>query len=217
MASSITVFSIATSSSASLIADAFSIKEVERQNVSGSDIFFSPQDTYDLFPVPIAGENWTSLKNISFDNYYFPVPLTPTGCYLGQGSAQTRNCSESCLQPASIFSNTSTLANCMVLPYLTYVLNIIENATSSLSNDSEALAKSYGMGGNLDLGSRVNSTLSKCFQAYCDQSIACRDDSRYDDYFGSKSTSYDQGVGICQTVEQTVLEDIAGIGVRAII
>ena len=136
------------------------------------------------------------------------VPLTPFGCYLDQ---ESRNCSESCIQAANIFDNTSTLANCMAFPLITDMI-----ATGKLSNSSQSTAESYGIGGNRSLALLVNSTLSRCFQAYCNQSESCRSDrlGYYIGNSGNLSTNvYQQGNNICQYVEQTVLGDIAGIGV----
>ena len=136
------------------------------------------------------------------------VPLTPFGCYVDQ---ESRNCSESCIQAANIFDNTSTLANCMALPLITDMM-----ATGKLSNSSQSTAESYGIGGDRSLALLVNSTLSKCFQAYCNQSESCRSEGLeyYIGHSGNLSTNlYQQGNNICQYVQQTVLGDIAGIGV----
>lgn len=231
MASPTTAFPTAISSSVSLIAEASaavpiqaSISIITPQNASQLDFkgYYLQDGTYSL-PAPIAGGNWTPIQAIYFGIPSFSfigeeqgvqvLPLTPSGCFLGPGSAQTRNCSESCVQAASIFSNTSTLANCMALPLITNMI-----ATGSLLKSSEIIANSYGIDGNRSLALRVNSTLSNCFRASCQQSMACKKNYNLTSSFWRNSSNYcEQGRIICQGMEQTVLEDIAGIGVRVMI
>lgn len=223
MASSITALSTAVSSSTSLVASASapmstqaSIHIIKPNDRSGNDFLFG--NIYQSLGAPVAGVLLTVEQAIEFGTfgrsfYYsegqlFQGPfLTSTDCYMVEGSAQTRNCSESCVQPASIFSNTSTLANCMALPLITDLI-----VSGDLSDTSESTADLYGIGGNRTLALQVNNTLSGCFRAFCQQSIPCK---RYgfQEIFGNHSTLVAQGTHICTGVEQTVLGDIAGIGV----
>ena len=189
---------------------------VTPQNYSATlDLSVPWRYQYNWHPAPSPGVFWTVQLAILFgdpeskavdknkeEQQLLLIRLTPTGCIL---DSETPNCSESCVQAASIFDNTSTLANCMALPLLTNM-----TAAGTLSKSDEAIAKSYGIGGNRSLALQVDSTLRKCFYAYCQQSPACPKHDLNSSYFN-------QGLGICQGVENAVLGDIAGIGVRVVI
>ena len=218
MASPITTVSAAILSSTTLVPSAFAtVAVVTPQNASAYGFSFFRGYVYDwLLPMPFPGVLWTVQQALSFgilndfkmdyseERSLQVAWLTPAGCFLDSGSVQTRNCSESCVQAASIFDNTSTLANCMALPL---IINM--TAAGNLSKSDEDIAKSYGIGGNRSLALLVNSTLSNCFQAYCRQSKACT--------VTPYRSLFQQGLSVCEGVDQTVLGDIAGIGVRIII
>ena len=141
------------------------------------------------------------------------VPLVTTGCILDPGPPHLRNCSESCLQATSIFDHISTLVNCISLPLIADFI-----AAGNLSDRPKIIAESFGISGNLSLAHLAKSTLSSCFWAYCNKSITCLSDYSYNETeFRNNVDLYSQSVNICRGVEQTVLADIAGIGVRIII
>ena len=167
----------------------------------------------------VANLSWTYLEAIQFDRRWLLLDawdspkdlglwLTPTGCSLGGG---LRNCTEACAQKELIFNDTSTLANCMALPFISQMLG-----TSVLSETSRTIATSYGILANNAFANEVESTLTTCFRAYCQRSQSCRDSNVTDGNYYPKDTLWYDSQKLCNLSPQTVLGDIAGIGVSII-
>lgn len=138
--------------------------------------------------------------------------LTPKGCNLSGGQ---RNCSETCLQRDLIFEDTSTLANCMALPFMSQLLG-----AGILSEDSKRIADSYGITANETIAGEVASILRSCFRARCQMWNSCKEqnesdfnDQNYSMAAIQESFLSNDGSTLCEYVEQNVLGDIAGIGV----
>ena len=147
------------------------------------------------------------------------------------GCPSDGNCTELCLSnnTDSIFSSLHTLHNCIVLPNIT-TNNSLHNLTwktDFLENDRGSvnpLKVSYQPADNTAQGNIIK-TVATCLYDYCSsmsneciKSSSSKQDvnavnsmlgSFYDSHYGSQLVQI-----ICDSVDQRVLSDIGGIGVR---
>lgn len=113
----------------------------------------------DEFPIPFGTYN----VNVT-------EPLDPPfrqlyshGCRQSDGS---NNCTASCLSPNVTFSDMYTLSNCVAYPKISEFL-----AGNNVTDDAEAIAKQFGIIGDLTTQRLVYDTTYSCLSSLCDTTI----------------------------------------------
>lgn len=138
----------------------------------------------------------------------FTTRLIPDGCF----SNGTRNCSTACTQPKQVFTNFSTLANC-----ISY-LNIVRSLTDPQSFlDTErnirldTVAESYGIGeANPNKTNEIFNMMESCFTAF----IPGLKKVELSPPLGSPSYSFSTfDFSPCDFIPSSINPDIGGIGV----
>lgn len=196
----------------------FQLRPITNSTLNITRSTFSLQDALDPFG---SGSNMAPQTVGAYNEY--TLFLFSTGC--GSDPNQ-QNCSVTCGNASTIFSNLETLHNCMTYP-------AVAELYDTLPPEQKDFADTLGIESSRSNASRpgdIVDAVQKCLLSYCETLSGCKDyaevrndsfpesslmNATSDFYYQNlKTTKYsDYSFDLCDFITPSLNQDIGGIGV----